>query len=350
MNVDKVEDWLGTIPSPLTRKSYRTGIKNFEKFLKAEIDSIMDKDDVELGHILEKYYVWLKESGRTQNSCRSSFNPALQYFKYFGKNPRYRKALGIFRTTTAKNEHKLTIAEVQELAKVSDLREQALLEVFLLGLRISDVSTLEWKPFENDEFLLNTRKENITAHIHVSEEFREILSKYLKTIDPKNKYLFQSVKSEHLTVKHIDYMLHSIVRRAGLPNNIHWHLGRKLVFRTGLELGIPNPNMKLMLGKSVPMSDGTYYAESIDLKPDADKLHQTIRLFPSNGNGKNHVKIEALEQAVLNLEKQVASRDAEIEVLRKNQYAHSEVLDKLVKKMETITGILIDDEGKKKEN
>jgi site-specific recombinase XerD len=299
----KLEDWLGTIPSPMTRKSYRHGIKQFERFLNADIETVMSKDDTELGHILEKFYVWLKNEGKTQNTARSTFNCPLQYMKYFGKNPRYRKALGIFRTTMSTRDHKLTIGEVQEIAKVSDLREQTLLEVFLLGLRISDVSTLEWKPFEEDEFLLNTRKENVVAHIFVSAEFREILNRYLKTIDPKNKYLFQSVKNEHLTTKHIDYMLHALVKRAGLPNNIHWHLGRKLVFRTGLELGIPNPNMKLMLGKSVPMSDSTYYEQGINLKPDADKLHNVIRLFakPQVVNGEARKLLDTVFQVLRSL-------------------------------------------------
>jgi site-specific recombinase XerD len=310
----KVDDWLSAIPSPLTRKSYRNGIKQFEKFLKADIETIMDKNDIEVGHILEKFFVSLKESGKTQNSCRSTFNGALQYMKYFGKNPRYRKALGIFRTTMAKNEHKLTIGEVQEMGKVSDLREQILLETLLLGLRISDASTLEWKQFEQDEFVLNTKKENVSAHIFISEEFRGLLTKYLVLLDQKNPYLFQSVKNEHLTVKHLDYMLHQLAKRTGLPNVIHWHLGRKLVFRSGLELGIPNPIMKLLLGKSVPMSDGTYYAEGINLKPDADKLHEVIRLFPKQTNG----RVTKLEQVILDLEKENSGLKTRLEILQSN--------------------------------
>lgn len=93
-------------------------------------------------------------------------------------------------------------------------------------------------------------------------------------------------------------MLHQLAKRTGLPNVIHWHLGRKLVFRTGLELGIPNPIMKLLLGKSVPMSDGTYYAEGINLKPDSDKLHQTIRLFPKTTNGQTKQTIEVIMEVL----------------------------------------------------
>ncbi|MCJ7635091.1 tyrosine-type recombinase/integrase, partial [Candidatus Bathyarchaeota archaeon] len=294
VSMEKLNDWLSAIPSPQTRKSYKNGIKQFEKYLGEDIDSVTSQDDVTLGHTLEKFYVALKDSGKKQNTCRATFNGVLQYFKYQGKNPKYRKALGIFRTTMSTRNEKLTIDQVQSMAKVSDLREQILLEVLLLGLRVSDASTLEWKSFEQDEFLLNTKKESVVAHIFVSPEFREILNKYLNTLDKSNKYLFQSAKNEYLTSKHLNYMLQELGRRAGLTNNIFFHLGRKLVFRTGLELGIPNPNMKLLLGKSVPISDGTYYAENINLRPDFDKLHQTIRLFPTNGNG----RVSSLQESV----------------------------------------------------
>ena len=311
-SMTKIEDWLSAIPSKMTRKNYRNGVKQFQRFLNADIESVMSKDDVELGHLLEKFYTFLKDEGRTQNTCRTTFNAPLQYMKYFGKNPRYRKSLGIFKTTMAQNEHKLTIGEVQEMAKVADLREQIVLETLLLGLRISDCAMLEWKQFEQDEFTLNTRKENIMAHIYVSTEFRELLNKYLPLLDKKNKFMLQSVKNEHLTAKHLDYMLKALAKRAGLTGNIHWHLARKLIFRTGLELGIPNPNIKCLLGKANPISDGTYYEQEIDLKPDADKLHETIRLFPKNGNG----RVGKLEQVILDLEKENKSLKDRIELLQ----------------------------------
>jgi integrase len=65
-------------------------------------------------------------------------------------------------------DHRLTISDVQEMAKVSDLREQILIEVLLLGLRIGDVVNLEWKTFDVNEkppipTLLLTKKEQVEA-------------------------------------------------------------------------------------------------------------------------------------------------------------------------------------------
>jgi len=235
--------------------------------------------------------------------------------KYFGKTPKYRKSLGIFRTTMSTKDHKLTIAEVQEMAKVSDLREQILLETLLLGLRISDVSTLEWKKFEEDEFLLNTRKENVVAHIFISEEFKGLLTKYLVLLDKKNPYLFQSAKNLHLTVKHIDYMLHALAKRAGLSNMIHWHTARKLVLRTCAELGISSWSAKMLVGKSIPMSDATYL-EGVKLVEDFNKTREVLRLFPKS-NPQTNGKIKDLENALSQVETENHALKTRVDQLQK---------------------------------
>lgn len=335
MDMGKMEDWLNSIPSHLTRKNYRLGVKKFEEYLKGPIEGLMGKDDTEIGHEIEKFNIWLKEKGLgdkgySQNSARSLTNGALQYFHYFGKNPKISKGKRIFQMQMAVDEHKLTIGEVQEMAKVSDLREQVILEVFLLGLRISDAALLEWKQFQNDDFKLITKKEGVPAHIFISEEFRGLLTKYLPLLDQKNKYLLQSA-NEHLSVKHLDYLIHSLTKRAGLNANIHWHLGRKLFFTTGLELGIPNPNLKRMLGKANPQADETYY-QNLDLKPNADQLHKVLKLFPiTNGNG----KVSHLEEIVMALEKENATLKERIEFLQSK-------LSKLTVDVEDLTKLVND--------
>jgi len=229
-------------------------------------------------------------------------------------------------------DHKLLITEVQQIAKVSDLREQVFLETWLLGLRISDVALLEWKKFQDDEFLLRTGKEGVTAHIYISEEFREILSRYLPTLDPKNKYLFQSGHAnEHITSKHIDHLIRALAKRAGLTATIHWHLGRKLAYRTGLELGIPNPVMKFFLAKQNPMSDQTYY-EGMNLKPYADQLHKALKLFPpTNGNG----NVTKLKEAYLAVEKENKELRERIELLQQHFSDMKKTVDERLDWLET---------------
>lgn len=312
----KMDDWLGAIPSKQTRKCYRAGIKKFEEFYGKPIETLLTLNDEDSGHIIEKFYAWLTDQNRPQNSKRNLTNCAVQYLKYFGKNPKYRKSLGIYKTVESTKDKKLLIADVQELAKVSDLREQVLLETLLLGLRISDVSILEWQPFLEDEFTITTRKEQVTAHIFISAEFRELLDKYLNTLDKTNKFLFQSAKNQHLTTKHIDYTFKQLAKRAGFADyqRYHWHLGRKLVLRTSAELGLSMWSAKMIVGKSIPSSDSTYL-QGTALKEDFIKLSKVLTLKPSNGNG----KVTKLEEVINSMEKELFIYKTRVDLLQKSQ-------------------------------
>lgn len=327
-NEMKIDDWLSCIPSKQTRKCYKAGIKKFELYYKQPVESLLNLNDEELGHIIEKFYAYLTDNNVCQNTKRNVVNCTVQYLKYFGKNPKYRKALGIYKTVESTKDKKLLIGDIQELAKVSDLREQVLLETLLLGLRISDVSVLEWSQFTQDEFTITTRKEQVTAHIFISQEFRELLNLYLPALDKSNKYLFQSAKNLHLTTKHIDYTLKHLAKRAGLQDweRFHWHLGRKLVLRTSAELGLSMWSAKMIVGKSIPSSDSTYL-HGTDLKEDFMKLSKVLTLKPSNGNG----KVTKLEEVVNSLEKENSIFKTRIDLLQKNQTEQSKKLEEFEK-------------------
>jgi integrase len=203
----------------------------------------------------------------------------------------------MYRTVATTRDHRTTISEIQEMAKTADLREQILLEVYLLGLRIGDVALLEWKLFDVQgdlpiPILINTKKEQIVARTFISEEFKGLLDKYLHTIDKNNKYLFQSARRGHLSTKQIDKILKSLMKRAGIVNHglFRWHTGRKLFLRTCAELGISSWSAKLLCGKSIPASDDTYVHDA-ELKKDFIKLSNVLRLFPKIAvNSSNNMK------------------------------------------------------------
>ena len=70
---------------------------------------------------IEKFYVALKQN-HPQNTCRNVTNAPIQFLKYFGTDVRPRKALGVYRTEKAIDDHRLTIDEVQKMAKYADLK------------------------------------------------------------------------------------------------------------------------------------------------------------------------------------------------------------------------------------
>jgi len=305
----KVEEWLGDIPSPQTRKSYRSGIKNFEKWHIKPIETLIAQTDDELGHVINKYYGFVKQT-HPQNTCRSMVNPVVQYLKYYGKNPKYKKNLGIYTTTLTTRDHMLNIDEVREMWKVASLEEKVMVKTWLLGLRIGDACKLTWSQFnikpsdEPQEILINTRKESIIAHVFIDAEFQKLLEKYINNLNKSVKYLFQSEKGGNCKEKQLLRRLQSLQKKAGIDSNgqvFGWHIGRKLFLRTCAELGITSWNAQMMCGKAVDKSIATYI-NGLQLKNDAMKVHNVLKMEISNGNG----KVTKLEESVLALEKENA--------------------------------------------
>jgi len=329
MDMARIDDWLSAIPSKYTRKTYKSGIKKFEEFYRKPIEDLLNLSDEETGHIIEKFYAWLKQK-HPQNTCRNLVNSPIQYLKYFGKNPKYRKSLGMYKTVLTTRDHLTTINEVQEMAKVSDLREQILLEMFLYGLRVRDVSLLEWKTFAvNGEtpipILINTKKEDVIARTFISEEFKGLLGKYLATLDKSNPYLFQSKNWTNkrkgilnLGTKQIENIFKGLVKKAGIENHgvMAWHTGRKLVSRTCAELGISSFIYKMFVGKSIPMSDATYL-QGTEIRNDFIKLNKVLRLFPETTPQATE-KLEGLETAVKQLETENLGFKTRIDLLQKD--------------------------------
>jgi integrase len=329
MDMARMEDWLSAIPSKYTRKTYKSGIKKFEQFYEKSIEDLLSLSDEETGHIIEKFYVWLKEKGHGQNTCRNLINSPIQYLKYFGKNPKYRKSIGMYRTVLSTRDHMVTVNEVQEMAKVADLREQVLLEVFLLGLRVRDVSELKWQTFAVKgetpiPILILTRKEGVTARTFISAEFKGLLIRYLPTLDKSNPFLFQSKKwtktrkgIQNLGTKQIENILKGLVKRASIESHgvLAWHSGRKLFLRRATELGVSHWSAKFMVGKSVPASDNSY-VYNVELKDDFLKVSEVLRLFPKIVP-ENSDRTRQLESALVGLERENAVLKTRIEVMQK---------------------------------
>jgi len=316
MDMTKIEDWLETIPSQATRKSYINGVKSFEKFHKEGIKSLIKSENA--GRTVEKFYVWLKGKGYSQNSSRVKTNAVIQFLKYFDTTVKYRKSLGIYRSEIA-IDHILQISEVRKLYSVADLKEKIVLQIFLLGLRAKDASRLEWKKFDILDqdapipLVLRTSKEGINAYPYVSQDFKDLLAEYMPHLDRENKYLLQTKRSGRMDEETINWTLKNLAKRANLKSwkSIHWHLGRKLVMRSASQLGLTHWNIKMLVGRSVPRDVETYIS-GINLKSDFEKLHEVLTLNPTQ----NNEKVSDLKSAIVTLEKENKNLKTRISVLQ----------------------------------
>lgn len=346
--MSKLKDFLEGMPSPSTRKSYKNGIKKFEEYLGYPIEDLIKSP--EAGKKIEKFYVWLKGKGYTQNSCRNIVNGAIQFLKYFDTTVKYRKSIGIYRTEISTRDHRLTILELQELASVADLKEQVILEVFILGLRVGDSCRLEWKTFDilhqeapipND---ILTKKEGQVAKTFISQAFKENLEKYLPNIDKNNKYLLQSARKGHLDEESLNWILKDLAKRANLKlkGSLHWHCGRKLFMRKCAELGINQWNAKMLCGKAVS-KDILTYVNGVNLAKDFLKVSRVLRLRQAQGNG----RISTIQQAVdliLKVQRKMILRELQMEqqasgylgiIVDYSRLSYKEILEEYLKKKES---------------
>jgi len=337
-DMSKVNDWLGTIPSPQTQKNYRNGIRRFEEFYQKPIESLLGLDDTELGHIIEKFYSHLKQN-HPQNTCRNLVNCPIQYFKYFGKNPKYKKSLGIYTTTLTTRDHMLTVDEVREMWKIASLEEKVMLKALLLGLRIGDACKIEWQWLnfktseEPQEIIISTHKEGITAHVFCDSEFQKLIEKQIAVLNKDNKYLFQSEKGGHVKEKQLLRRLQSLQKKAGIDAKgkvFGWHIGRKLFLRTCAELGITSWNAQMMCGKAVDKSIAAYI-NGVQLKNDAKKVHDVLKMEIVNGTN-NHTKIEQLENALKQVESENMAFRTRIDQMARDFHSLKETVEKLYPK------------------
>jgi hypothetical protein len=177
------------------------------------------------------------------------------------------------------------------MAAVANLKEQVVLEVFILGLRIGDAITLKVSDLDKldlptpIDLRLRATKEGTIYETFISQEFKEPLQLYLPTVN--GRWFFPGLtKDSHAKDETLNLALRSLAKKAGiqLHGRLHWHCGRKLVMTTGAELGISPWIVKSLVGKSIPTSDDTYLHP--DLKEGFLKLNSVLRLKPIAVNGR----------------------------------------------------------------
>lgn len=253
--------------SEATRKSYKNGIETFEKWYKKPIKELLKENDS--GKLLEKYWVWLKETYRG-NTPRCKINPVIQYLKYNDENPKIRKSLHIHKQIPSERDHDLSVNEARSMYEIGSLEEKAMVKIWLLGLRIGDATLLEWKKFDFEkateklrEIKIITKKEDTPAHLFIDKEFQQLLKLYLPTINKKNPYLLQSNKGGKLSEKQLLRKLQSLQRKAGIEakGTFGWHIARNLRLTLGTELGCSSWALKLMVGKSTGPDIWTIFLE-----------------------------------------------------------------------------------------
>lgn len=301
-----MEAFIKSRVSQSTRKSYRIGIKAFEKFYGKSAKSLLKEEDP--SKIIENFYVECRQHS-PQNTCRVKVNPIIQWCKYNNIQLNIRKSLGIYRSEITTRDHILQVEQARDMYKVGSLSEKIMVKTWLLGLRISDASRLEWRKFDvtpTDELIevqLLTQKEGVVAHCFLDLEFQKLLKQHLPNLKQDNPFLFQSERSGRLSEKQLLRRLQKLASKAGVKvkGTFGWHVARKLFMRVCAENGVVSWNARLMCGKAVS-KDILTYLNGVSLKKDATKVSHVLRMEETpQQTAKGEEYIEAMLEALRSL-------------------------------------------------
>lgn len=228
--------------SPKTLENYQRDIDKFQAFLDREdilFDSVkpLDIDDFLSEEILQ--------NGISHRSCQRRLS-ALRGYYFFLKKRGYVEANPFAATSSPKAEIKFpSVLFLQQVERLFDansqrddllsVRDQAILELlYSSGLRASELVGLSHRQIDFRVRSIRVKgKGNKTRLVPFSKSAAEVMKRYYSEIRPlllaKNKDEVKSDKyflNDHgrgLTVRGLEYILHSIEEKTGIYLGLHPH-------------------------------------------------------------------------------------------------------------------------------
>ena len=330
-----VQEFLDSVSNPSTKKGYKSGLKQFvewygkpaEEILKIRQDDLTQKAGENLVEYksraarfekeIEKFHSYLIEQDYSINSARNMTLGIRQLFRYYQMPTIMRSGSKISQTVQTTKNFPLIIDHVRKMFEVANLKERTILSIAVdTGLRISDflaIKKTDLPPLSEEPpiaFTLLTQKEKITANCFLSQESVNLLKTYLATLQKKsNSYLFSSNGKSHLSDEAISKMLNRLAEKAQINLNgksLSFHCFRKMFLSTSIDSGVGLTAGKLMCGKAVPKSDGTYLT-TVKLRQHFIQLKKflTIKHTPEP---QSEEKIENLKNVVNKLQEDLTQQ------------------------------------------
>jgi site-specific recombinase XerD len=355
-----VQEFLDSVSNPSTKKGYRFGLKQFmewygkpaEEILKMRQDDLTQKVGENLIEYknraarfekeIEKFHSHLIDEGYSINSARNMTLGIRQLFRYFQMPTVVRSGSKVSQTVQTTKNFPLTIDHVRKMFEVANLKERIILSLAVdTGLRISDflaIKKTDLPPLDEEQpiaFTLLTQKEKITANCFLSQESVSLLKTYLSTLMKKNNvYLFSSNGKSHISDEAISKMLNRLAEKAQIDLNqksLSFHCFRKMFLSASIDSGIGLTAGKLMCGKAVPKSDGTYLT-TINLRQHFIQLKKflTIKHTPEP---QSEEKIESLKNAVIKLQQDLTQQKTITQTFTEKNTQINEDLERLKKQL-----------------
>jgi len=329
-----LQEFLDSVSNKRTRKGYKLGIKKFcewfgksaEEILKLRQEDLTQRSGeglvefknraTRLEREIEKFHSYLLEK-YSINTARSLVVGVCQLFRFYEMPVRIRKGSKVSQTVKSTSNFPLTIEHIRAMYEFADLRERVILSMATdMGLRIGDFLQLK----KNDipdlsqeppiSFELMTNKEKIVAHGFISQESVWLLKLYLPTLKKKgDPYLFSSNGKSHISDEWLNRLLQNLADKARIDlkgKKLTFHCFRKMFMSASIDSGIGLTAGKKLCGKAIAKSDDTYLT-TVHLRGKFIQLKKFLTIV-STEKPEDHEKMEALENAIIRLQEELAQQ------------------------------------------
>jgi len=351
-----------------TLKSYRRGLELFIEFYGKDVDTILAerKDDLtprpnenlvdaknrasRYENLLEEFHAWLMKpihtiNGKSNqaygiNTARTSTLGLLQIFRYYNMGLTLRNGSPISQTVISTGDFVLMPEHVRAMFHTAkDLRSKLLVSIGNdLGWRINDVLGIQRNELPNLDqetpivWTRITAKEKQVSKTCLSQTTIILLKEYL-TLPSKNPFLFGSNGKNHIDEETVNSRLRDLARESNIEignSKLTWHCFRDMIISQAKNLSIDPDVIKIMVGKSVNKAMLPYLT-GIDVKTAFLKLQKILGITTIIEESETNVKkIESLEDAMIELEKENKNLRTRIEVLQQRLDSNENTMTKAI--------------------
>ena len=380
-----MEKFLGSL-SKGTMKSYRRGLELFIEFYGKDADTILAerKDDLtprpnenlvdaknrasRYENLLEEFHAWMGKPIHTINkkpnqayginTRRTSTLGLLQIFRYYNMGLTLRNGSPISQTVISTGDFVLMPEHVRAMFHVAkDLRSKLLVSLGNdVGWRIGDVLSIlrsELPNLEQEppiEWVRVTTKEKQVSKTCLSQTTVLLLKEYL-TLPSKNPFLFGSNGKNHIDEETVNNRLRDLARESGIEignMRLTWHCFRDMIISQAKNLGIDPDIVRVMTGKSVNKAM-LPYLRGIDVKTAFLKLQKFLGITTIIEESETNIKkIDALETALVELEKENKNLKTRIDVLQSRLDSNESTMNRAIGEFEDRL-VWLENKAKKKE-
>jgi integrase len=280
------------------------------------------------------------------NTRRTSTLGLLQIFRYYNMGLTLRNGSPISQTVISTGDFVLMPEHVRAMFHTAkDLRSKLLVSMGNdLGWRINDVLGIQRSELPNLEqeapivWTRITAKEKQVSKTCLSQTTVTLLKEYLFTFPSKNPFLFGSNGKNHIDEETVNNRLRDLARESNIEignSKLTWHCFRDMIISQAKNHSIDPDVIKIMVGKSVNKAMLPYLT-GIDVKTAFLKLQKVLGITTIIEESETNIKkIESLQNAMIELEKENKNLRTRIEVLQSKLESNESTMNKAIGNFET---------------